>query len=108
MEIAFETKELRTICEIEAHAQDRLGDETAGAPKRRLADIRSAETISDLIAGRPRELDNGTGQMVIDLYSNYRLVFCANHPSNTVADIGNLDWSRVSRVKILSIEVYLE
>ena len=100
--------ELRTICEIEAHARNRLGDETAGVLKRRLADIRSAETISDLIAGRPRELDDGSGQMVIDLYSSYHLVFCANHPSNPVADRGNIDWSRVSRVKIVSIEGHLE
>ena len=108
MEISFETKDLRTICEIEAHAQNKLGDETAGILKRRLADIRSAKTISDLIAGRPRELDDGTGQMVIDLYPSYRLVFCANHPSNPVVDSGNIDWSRVSRVKIVSIEGHLE
>ena len=66
--------------------------------------MRAAESINDLITGRPRELNDGTGRFVIDLHPGHRLVFCANHPTNPASDSGNLDWSRVSRVKIVNIE----
>lgn len=73
--------------------------------KRRLADLRAATSIEDLLAGQPRELDGSDGQhMVIDLRDGYRIIFCANHPKNPITENGDLDWAKVSRVKILQIE----
>jgi hypothetical protein len=42
--------------------------------------------------------------MVVDLGDGYRLVFSANHPRNPLKADGTVDWSKVSRVKILGIE----
>jgi hypothetical protein len=73
--------------------------------KRRLADLRAAASIEDLVAGQPRELDGSHGQhMVVDLRDGCRVIFCANHPKNPTTENGDLDWAKVSRVRILRIE----
>ena len=105
MELAFDTKSLRTICESEPHAKRELGPNTAETLKHRLADMHAATSPKDLIAGRPRELA-GTGSqrlMALDLSDGLCIVFCANHPKAPTTGGGDLDWSRVNRVKILRI-----
>lgn len=105
MELAFETKSLRTICESESHAKHELGPTVAVFLKRRLADIRAATSVKDLVVGRPRELDTSDARnMVVDLCDGYRIVFSANHPKNPMTESGDLDWSMVSRLKIMRIE----
>ena len=104
MELAFDSKLLRTICESEVHANRELGPMAAEALRHRLADLRAATSVKDLAAGRPRLLDDvGRQHMVIDLCDGYQMVFCANHPKNPVTESGNLDWPRINRVKILWI-----
>jgi len=106
LELAFETKLLRAICESEAHAKHDLGAQVAEVLKHRLADLRAASSPKDLVAGNPREL-GGSGsqrQMVVDVCDGHRIVLCANHPKNPMTTGGDLDWSRVSRVKILRID----
>ncbi len=105
MELAFDFRPLRTICESEAHAKDELGVTVAEMLKHRLADLRAAVSIRDLVAGRPCLLQ-GTADlcMTLDLCEGYRLVFCANHPKNPVSSTGGVDWLKVSRVKIMRIE----
>lgn len=102
MELAFHYRKLRILCESEAHAKHELGSEVAEVLKRRLADLDAATSAQDLVAGRPRELDDAN--MAVDLCDGYRIVFCANHPSNPVTETGDLDWSRISRIKVLRIE----
>ncbi len=41
--------------------------------------------------------------MLLELATGNRLVFTANHPNNPINE-DKIDWSRVSRVKILRIE----
>lgn len=105
MELAFETESLRTICESDAHARRELGSTVAELLKHRLADLRAATSPEDLIAGRPRVLD-GTGgdHMALDLHDKYHIVFAVNHCDNPFDDTGSVDWSRVSRIKILRID----
>lgn len=105
LELAFDTRRLRTICENEATANEELGVEVASTLRHRLADLCAVRTLKDLIVGRPRVLDDMDGQvMVIDLYDGYQLVFCANHVNNPRTGSGKVDWVRVSRIKILRIE----
>jgi hypothetical protein len=106
LELAFDTKALRTVCESEADAKRELGLDVAETLKHRLADLHAATSVKDLAAGRPRELD-GTGPhraMAVELSHGHHIVFCANHPRTPMTASGDLDWSRVSRVKILRIE----
>lgn len=105
MELAFDSKSLRTICESSAHAERVLGPEVAEALKHRLADLRATSSIRDLIAGSPRRLEPADSHlMCVDLSEGYRLVFTPNHPNNPTTQTGELDWARVSRIRILRIE----
>ncbi len=105
MELAFAKKSLRQICESEAKAKRDLGIKMAELLKRRLADLRAATSVKDLVAGRPRELEGARRRHIaVDLCVGSRMVFCANHNTIPMLGSGGVDWSRVSRVKILRIE----
>jgi proteic killer suppression protein len=86
-------------------ANEELGVEVASVLRHRLADLRAAKTVQDVIVGRPRMLDGAEGQaMTIDLYDGYQIIFCANHVNNPRNASGKVDWGRVSRIKILRID----
>jgi proteic killer suppression protein len=102
LELAFETKELRDICENEAEAKREFGDAVAEVLKHRLADLDAAISPRDLIVGNPR-LGPGIHAMTVDLSEGYRLVFTPNHPHNPTTAAGSTDWEKVSRVRILKI-----
>jgi len=95
---------LRTICERETVARHELGDTIAEELKHRLADLRAATSIDDLLIGNLQKLDEPDRQcLAIDLIDEYRLVFCANHPKNPVTESGKVNWRKVSRIKITHI-----
>jgi len=104
LDLAFNSEPLRTLCEKYAVAKHELGEETADALIGRLADLRAASSMHELVAGRPRFLPEATKPTVIvDLTPGYQLSFCANHVTNPVTENGELDWTRISRIKILDI-----
>ncbi len=41
--------------------------------------------------------------MAVDLGDSHQIVFKSNHPDCPMTRTGEVDWSRVSRIKILSI-----
>jgi hypothetical protein len=102
LELAFETKWLRDICESEERARIELGAASSEALKHRLADLVAAKSVRDLLAGRPRFCDNQN--MVIDVGTTHHIVLKANHVEDPMMDSNNVDWDRVSRLKILRIE----
>jgi len=105
LELAFAKKSLRQLCESEAKAKRDLGVRMAEKLTRRLADLRAATCVKDLVAGRPRELDGARHRHIaVELCNGARIVFCANHNAIPMLESGGVDWSRVSRVKILRIE----
>lgn len=103
LELAFHSKELRTICENEAKANLELGPSVAEMLKHRLADLRAAKTVQDVLVGRPRVIDEREQYMAIDLCDGYLLVFAPNHVANPMTEAGDLDWSKVSRIQIMKI-----
>ncbi len=103
LELGFESKELRDMCESEAEAKRQLGDTVAEMLKHRLADLDAARSPRDLVAGRPRLSQDGR-TMVVELSEGHRLVFTANHPGYPTTSTGDVDWARVSRIRILRIE----
>lgn len=102
LEIAFETKDLRKICENEAEAARQLGSAAAEVLKHRLADLDAATSPTDLIAGNPR-LGPDPQAMTIDLCGGYKIVFSPNHPNNPTRRSGEVAWNKVSRIRILRI-----
>ena len=105
LEIAFASRSLRELCESAAKADRHFGAGVAQNLRRRLADLRAATTVKDLIAGRPRELEGARRRcFAVDLSESSRLVFCANHRVMPTLRSGDVNWSRIRRVKILRIE----
>src|SRR5258708_22364381 len=75
VEIAFANKSLRQLCESERRARRSLGPRVAEKLKRRLADLRAANCVKDLVAGRPSELrGDHAGQGALDLGNKLHLV----------------------------------
>lgn len=104
LEIAFSEKADRLLCENGAIAERKLGTKVAEKLKRRLADLRAASSIKDIVAGKPRELlVMNLPQIAVELCDGYFLFFSANHNKNPLLPSGNIDWAHVSRIKILRI-----
>jgi hypothetical protein len=100
--LAFASKSLRKLCETEEHAEKHLDPIVAANLKRRLADLEAASSVQDLIAGRPRK-SKVSEKFMMNLSDAICLHVGPNHPENPVDKHGKVDWSKVNRIKILSI-----
>jgi toxin HigB-1 len=105
LEISFSTKELRDLCEQEALAITNIGIRASQALKNRLSDLQAADGVYDVLAGRPSVGLVGTNECYFfELADRYVLTITANHAQPRTVDNGQTDWSRVRRVKVLSVE----
>jgi proteic killer suppression protein len=102
LEITFNTRELRNICEDESLATQTLGSDTAKALKNRLADIRAADIISDVLAGQP-SLDKNTDCYHFELANGHKLIVKPSHVTERTNTDGTTDWKRVHRVQVISL-----
>lgn len=105
MDISFSTIALRTLCEDPKVADANYKLDVAASLRGRLADIVAADTVLDLPpVGNPRPLFvDEQEQYVLDLTSPYTLHFCSAHVKTPRLATGEVDWSRVSRIKLLAI-----
>lgn len=101
LELAFATKALRDICESKATARAKLGEKVADALKRRLSDFRSINTIDELPLTKPKK---NTKNVSFDLPDGWHLVVTAGHGENPTLPNGKIDWTRVTRLKVVGIE----
>jgi hypothetical protein len=101
VQIAFDTEKLRNLCEREFHATRQFGSRVAEVLRHRLADLRAARTIYDVIVGNMRAFPDDRTRMMLDLCDGYVLVFCANHPQKQSSE--PLDWAKVSRIRVTDI-----
>lgn len=102
MELAFETHSLRTTCENQDAACAEMGAGVAELLRKRLADLRAADSLDDLVAGTPRLSDDGA-TLMIALGEAYTMVLTPNHRKNPLTPEGKPDWSKVSRVKLVEL-----
>lgn len=106
MEIAFANKELRSLCEDDANANEQFGEQVAAGLRKRLADLRAASSVADLIVGNLRShIDKERHCKVLDLSETAQLIFCSNHPKPPLDADGAVDWIKVTRVIILAVAV---
>lgn len=107
MNIDFRNKKTREMCEQQAIATRKLGAACARKLRSRLADLMAAERVTDLVAGRPHPLERErTGQFAVDLEGGRRLVFEPDHQPAPTQDDGSVDWSRITKVRIVYIGDY--
>ncbi len=102
LELSFVNKALRELCESSVKANRELGIDVANELRRRVADLRAATSVRDLLIGAPREIQED--QIALDLGPSFQITFCANHNTAPKLESGAIDWSKVARVKILGIE----
>ncbi len=100
--LAFASKSLREICEAEEQSLRHFGRKVTESLKHRLADLEAAPTTADLIAGRP-QLQNPSRNYTVRLAGGFCLEFAANHVKNPVDENGDVDWKKVSRIRIVRI-----
>jgi proteic killer suppression protein len=104
LEIAFENRKLRRLCEDERVSDKALGEGCAGHLRHRLADLRAAKSVASLFAGCPRAITFEEPEaMALELGSYGLLVFISNHVIPPAKKNGRLDWSQVTRIRIVSI-----
>lgn len=107
MELEFKDKHIQKLCEDSAHAIRKLGDPCARKLRTRIAEIQAAAVVTELIAGKPHPL-KGTrnGQSSVELHGGSRLVFEPRNPTIPTRDDGSIEWSKVTRVRIVYISDY--
>jgi hypothetical protein len=101
LELAFETKALRDICESEAAAKRELGAKVADALRRRLSDFRSIDAFDELPFAKTKKNSNS---VTFDLPDDWQIVVTGGHGDNPKLASGKIDWTKVTRLKITSIE----
>ncbi|WP_428173178.1 hypothetical protein [Comamonas sp.] len=105
MEITFDTKELRDLCAEEETAAQKLGPAAAESLKHRISDIRAADSIDEVLAGKPRAgAHEGIECYFVDLSPSLRLVVVPAHATSRVKPDGSADWSRIRRIKVVSLQ----
>lgn len=104
IQLAFQDDNLRKVCESSISAKRKYGGVAGPSLHARLADLRAADSPVELVELGFAKFDEAANdQIVIFLDDFYRLYAVANHKPPP-GKPGNLDWTQVTRVKILSIE----
>ena len=103
MELAFGSRQLRAICEDQSVAEGNLSSSVSEQLRGRLADLHAARSLQDLVAGRPT-VDPGDHRfLTLELAERLVLRLQVNHPDPPRLGDGMIDWSRVRRLRIVSI-----
>lgn len=86
------------------------GAENARKIRQRLAELNAAATLADVGRLPPARLHalkgDRRGQFAVDVKHPFRLLFEPAHDPVPLKDDGGLDLGRITRVRVLSIEVY--
>lgn len=104
IQLAFQDENLRKVCESSISAKRKYGRIAGPSLHARLADLKAADSPAELVGWGFAKFDEvANDRIIVFLDDSYRLYAVANHkppPGN----LGTLDWTQVTRVKILSIE----
>jgi proteic killer suppression protein len=109
VDITYLDNKLGRLCEDHKVAQRTLGVDGFKKLRARLADLRAASVVSELVAGHPHPLTaDRAGQFALSLDKGRRLVFVPDHNEPVQDSRGNIDWTKVSKIKIILIGDYHE
>src|SRR5262245_48389815 len=109
MELAFESEQLRNMCEDDVEAERLLEPLVAATLRRRLADLRAASSVNDLLSGGPQFSSDGpTGSVLIQIGHKQVIQLVPNHVKNPVGTDGRINWHAVSRLRVVHIGPFNE
>jgi hypothetical protein len=105
MEIAFETKHLRDLCESDRLLKQRFGESMGSTVKTRLADFRAAKSLSDIILLWDFDTIDTPIAGALELReTGLRMVIIPNQKTVARSDAGEILWENLVRIKFLAIE----
>ena len=107
LDVHFATKRFEKTC-IDARVMNRTyGPERAKQLRKRLAQLRAAETLADMrrLPGAHCHAlkEDRRGQLSVDLDGPYRLIFVPADEAPPDGPDGRLDWDRVTAVVLIEI-----
>ncbi|MGB0385634.1 MAG: killer suppression protein [Ardenticatenaceae bacterium] len=86
----------------------KYGKRQAKEIENRIEDITSAKTLAEMSPFPPTRchelVNNRAGQLSLDLKHPYRLIIEPVHEPIPLKDDGGLDWSRVTKIRIIGVE----
>jgi hypothetical protein len=103
MELSFRTKALRDTCASGAMLNRKFGPALAEAIRRVLADLRAASSIQEVAPGDVAIDASGNG-VTVKIGARHCLRLEPNHMPVPADGSGRVDWTLVSRVKLMGIE----
>jgi len=101
LELAFADESLREFCSKKLAAETEYGAAVAKRLRSRIADLRAAENVAELVAGNARVHDHDS--YIVDIYKDWRLIFKANHSVSPLSTNKQIDWTRVTRIQVTQI-----
>ena len=104
MIIAFQSTRIRDLCEDPDAADRHMGRNVAEVFRDRLADVRAAASVEDLIVGNPRRHGPEGEFLRIAVGRDIDIVLKANHRRSVIDGSGRVDWTHVSYVKMIEVE----
>jgi hypothetical protein len=106
LELSFSTLELRDICERREVAVATLGIPAALELEQRLADIEACNTVADLMSLFPDDIiDRSPDERSFLLTTGHAVVFRSGHVKTPTTSAGATDWERVTRIRIIALEI---
>lgn len=105
MELSFDSLEIRELCHNLHSANDVIGEYDLSALKLRLVDLDAASNAAeylDLFQDDVTMSDDGAGFYIA--LSSMALIVVQAHTKPPFDRAGQIDWSHVKRVKIVSLE----
>lgn len=109
MNITFDSKKLQKQANDDRLRVKELGQKRADLLKKRLNDLRNADTLEDVrhLPGRYHELTgNRKGQWACDLDHPYRLIFEPHENPIPTNASGQYLWIEIKGVEIIEIKDY--
>lgn len=104
MHISFHSKHLRSICKSESYAKEILGVQLSKKLLRRIFDIDATQNILSLPVGNPKSsFQDGEEYIIVCLDSSTDIGFTCGHTTPPKNADGSVDWSNVSRIKLMFI-----
>lgn len=95
---------MRAICEDESAAARSLDPTTVRALHARLADLRAADSVRDLIVGQPQFSPDGPS-LTLDVTTTCYLHCQANQPDRPAGTKREVHWDSVHRIQVMDIVV---
>jgi hypothetical protein len=105
LRFAFESLEIRKICEDHDTATNKFGSAVATMLQIRLSDLRAATNISDIQSGNPGLVPHKPySQYKVDLAGDLQLIFDASHVKKPpLNEDGDIAWLVVDYIQIIEI-----